>query len=177
MNYSRAEESSSKRLRGMEIERELCDDDIDIIKPQWQLAKWLSIDNKGISLSGIVDAIPGQLAGVGDGLLQHFLSELVVVLELQGFVVETDGLVELPAEVVDEPQREEGLRVAGVETNALLEVGHRLLVLLQFATGVGQVGQNGFLHPVGAVGMALLQSQLVVPPRLFVVLLLVVYDS
>jgi len=40
-----------------------------------------------------------------------------------------------------------------------------------------QVGENGFLHPERTVGMALLQSQLVIPSGILIVLLLVVDDS
>lgn len=92
-------------------------------------------------------------------------------------MVKTYGFVQLSAQVVDEPQREESLSVAGVQTDAVLQVTHRLFVLLQLAAGVGQIGENCLLDPVRTVGVALLQSQLVVSPSLLVVLLLVVYDS
>ena len=136
-----------------------------------------SISDKRIyNESGVVDVVPGEFAGVGDGLLEHFLGELVVVLELQGLVVEANGLVQLAAQMVDKAQRKESLGVAGVETHALFEESDGTLVLLEFAAGVGQVGEDGLQHPIAAVGLAQSQSFLVALPGLLVVLLLVVDD-
>lgn len=75
------------------------------------------------------------------------------MLELQRFVVKTDRFVELPTQVVDETQREEGLRVAGIQADTLLEVANGTLVLLGLPAGVGQVGEDGLHHPVGSIRM------------------------
>ena len=61
------------------------------------------------------------------------------MLELQRLMVETNGLIQLPTQVMDEPYREVRLRVGGVKAHALLEVADRVLVFLEFAAGVGQV--------------------------------------
>lgn len=124
--------------------------------------------------SRIVHIIPRQLAGIGERLLQHLLRELVIVFELERLVVEADGLVELSAEVVDEPNGEVGLRVGGVEADALLEVADGALVLPELAAGVGQVGEDGLHHPEGGVRVAERQRLQVVLLGLLVVLQFVV---
>jgi len=99
------------------------------------------------------------------------------VLELERLVVEADGLVELSAQVVDEPHRKIGLRVGGVKAHALLQVAHCRFVLLELAAGVRQVGQHCFHHPIAAIGVAQRQRLQVASLRLLVVLLLVVDHS
>lgn len=62
------------------------------------------------------------------------------MLVLQRFVVETDGFVQLSAQVMDESHGEVSLSIGGVETDALLEVADGVLVFFEFAASVGQVG-------------------------------------
>ena len=99
------------------------------------------------------------------------------MLEFEGLVVEADGLVELSAQVVDEPHRKVGLRVGRVKTNALLQVAYCGLVLLELAAGVRQVGEHRLHDPVAAVGVAERQRLQVAALGLLVVLLLVVDHS
>lgn len=92
-------------------------------------------------------------------------------------MIKANGLVELPAQVVDKPNGKVGLRVGGVEADALLEVADGVLVLLEFAAGVGEVGEDGLHHPEGGVGVAECQRLEMVLLRLLVVLQLVVDHS
>ena len=126
--------------------------------------------------SDVVDIFPGEFAGIGNCLLQHLLSELIVVFEFQGFVVEADGFIELSAEMVDEAQGEECLSIARIQTHALLEEPDRAFVVLEFSAGMGQIGQNGLQDPKTAIRMAQPHRLLVALPGLLVVLLLVVDD-
>jgi len=43
--------------------------------------------------SRVVYAVPGQLTSVCDRFLKHLLGKLIIVFELQGFMVETYGFV------------------------------------------------------------------------------------
>ena len=56
-------------------------------------------------------------------------------------------------------------------------MANRALVLLGFAASMGQVGEDSLHDPVGGVGVAQVESLLVVFLGFFVVLLLVVDDS
>ena len=51
-------------------------------------------------------------------------------------MVEADGFVELSAEVIDECEGKEGLRVGGVEADALFKEGDCAFVVFEFAAGV-----------------------------------------
>lgn len=90
--------------------------------------------------SRIVHIIPGQFTGIRECLLQHLLRKLIIMLELQRLMVETDSLIQLPTQVMDKSHREIRLRVGGVQAHALLEVADGVLVFFEFAAGVGQVG-------------------------------------
>jgi len=51
-------------------------------------------------------------------------------------MVEVDGFVELPTQVINKTKGEESLRVACVQTHTLFEMDDSTLVLLCFAAGV-----------------------------------------
>lgn len=77
----------------------------------------------------MVHTVPRQLAGVSERFLQHLLCELIVVLELERFVVVTNGLVKLVAQMVNESQRKVCLGIGRVKTHALFQKLNRVIVV------------------------------------------------
>lgn len=90
----------------------------------------------------VVDLVEGHVGHVGQTPVEHVLCELVVVFEEDALVVESDGLVELAGEVVDEGQGEVGVGVLAVVLQTLGLVVDGLFVVLQFPVGLPQVIQD-----------------------------------
>lgn len=69
------------------------------------------------------------------------------------------------------------MRVRGVQTHALLQLFDRIFVILQFAVGVSQVGQDGLSDPETGFRPAQLDGFLVISERLLILFLFVTDDS
>ena len=92
------------------------------------------------------------------------------MLELQRLVVETDGLVQLSAQMMDKSHREVCLSIGGVQTDTLFKVTDSVLVLLKLAASVGQVREDSLHDPEGGIRVAERKCLKMVLFGLFVVL-------
>lgn len=86
--------------------------------------------------------VEGDVGHVCETAVEHVLGELVVVLEEDALVVESDGLVEVAGEVVDEGEGEVGVGVLAVVLQTLGLVEDGVVVVLEFAVGLAQVVQD-----------------------------------